>query len=192
MSATPPEANTEYSTSPAPIRPVSRRRGRVREGPARPPVATAPRALRAGVLTGGLTGALLLLVAEFTTLFDVQVATSTTPLRSVSTASHDAYALVPIALLAGFLAYAVWRASSRPAMLALGLLGLIALAIGLLGDLPDAHASGLVLQSSHYVSASSTPGVGFYLETLGAIVLLITCVSGFLMIGAPARLARSS
>jgi hypothetical protein len=41
----------------------------------------------------------LLLVAEFTTLFDVRTAASATVIKSVGTGSHDAYALVPIALL---------------------------------------------------------------------------------------------
>jgi hypothetical protein len=139
------------------------------------------------VLVGALLGALLLLVAEFTTLFSVRAATSSAPVKSVGTGSHHAYALVPIALLTAALAYGVWAAGSRPALLAVGLLGLIALLIALFGDLPDAHASGLIgSTSTHYTTASSSPSAGLYMETLGAVVLIITCVSGFLLIGGPA------
>ena len=70
-------------------------------------------------------------------------------------------------------------------MVAIGALGVLALLIALLGDLPDTNASGLVLSASHYTTATSTPSAGFYMETLGAVVLLITSVSGFLLIGAP-------
>ncbi len=50
------------------------------------------------------------------------------------------------------------------------------LAIALLGDLPDADASGLAGSSAaRFVSASSTPSAGLYLETLGAAAFVITC-----------------
>jgi hypothetical protein len=142
------------------------------------------------ILGGGLLGALLLLVAEFTTLFDISTGAGP-PVKSVGTGSHHAYALVPIALLAALLAYGVWRVGSRPALLAIGLLAVISLLIGLLGDLPDAHASGLLTGAGgHYVTASSTPSAGLYMETLGGVVLLITCVCGFLLLGPPPRPAR--
>jgi hypothetical protein len=138
------------------------------------------------LLAGGLTGALLLLIAEFTTLYTVRVAASPVPIRTVSTGSHHAYGLVPIALLAAFLAVGVWREGSRPALLALGILGVVTLLIALLGDLPDAHATGLIGTSgNHYAVAAARPGIGFYLETLGAVILIITCTSGFILLGAP-------
>jgi hypothetical protein len=149
-------------------------------------------AVARAVLAGGLFGALLLLAAEFTTLFEIRTAASSTAVRSVGTGSHHAFALVPIALLVILLAYAVRSAGSRPALLAIGLMGLIALLIALLGDLPDAHATGLVgSASTHYVAASSTPSAGLYLETLGAVVLLITTACGLLLIG-PLRDARAA
>jgi hypothetical protein len=102
--------------------------------------------------------------------------------------SRPSAALLPIALLVMFLSYAVWRAVSRPALLSLGVLGLIVLLISLLGDLPDAHASGLIGSSvTHFASANSRPSAGFYMETLAAVLLLITCVSGFLLLGAPSQ-----
>jgi uncharacterized membrane protein len=148
--------------------------------------AQVPGSLRAAILAGSLLGALLLLVAEFTTLFSVHVATSSTPIKTVITGSHHSYALIPIALVVALLAIGVWRDGSRPALLAIGLLGIVALLIALLGDLPDANATGLAGSSTtHYVNASSTPSAGLYLETLGAAVLLITCGLGFIALGSP-------
>jgi hypothetical protein len=86
-----------------------------------------------------------------------------------------------IATCAAVLAVAVWRGGSRPALLGIGLLGLVALLIALLGDLPDATASGLLLTSSHYVEAKSTPSAGFFIEIVGALLLLTACVAGFLL-----------
>lgn len=139
-------------------------------------------------MAGGLLGALLLLVAEFTTLFEVSTGGSGPAVKSVGTGSHHAYALVPIALLAAALAYGVCGVGSRPALLSIGVLAIIALLIGLLGDLPDAHSNGLITGAGgRYVSASSNPSAGMYMETLGAVVLLITCVCGFLLLGPPPR-----
>jgi hypothetical protein len=180
MNATPPEAKTQYSRGP------ELPGGGPSPDSARP---TAPGragggAIGAAVLGGGLLGAVLLVVAEFTTLFEVRSAGSSAVVKSVATGSHDTFALVPIALLAAAMAYGVWRSGSRPALLAIGVLGLLALLTALLGDLPDARASGLIgTATTNYVSASSRPSAGLYLETLGAVMLMITCGSGFLMVG---------
>jgi len=197
MNATPPEANSEYSRGPERSEGHSPRQlsflrkagAAFSEGSGAP----AGRRFSHAILAGGLLGALLLLVAEFTPLFEVSTAAASAPVKSVGTGSHHAYALVPIALLAGVLAYGVWRVGSRPALLAIGLLAVIALLIGLLGDLPDAHTSGLITAAGgHYVTASSSPSAGLYLETLGGVVLLITCVCGFLLLGPPSRQARGA
>ncbi len=151
----------------------------------RPPVRPAS-AVAVGALIGGLLGAVLLLVAEFTTLYDVRTSSGGLLVKSVSTGSNHSYAMVPIAVLAALLASVAFRAASRPALLALGVLGVLALLIALVGDLPSAHTSGLVgSPATHFQSASSRPSAGFYMETLGALVLLITCVCGFLMLGGP-------
>jgi hypothetical protein len=148
-------------------------------------------AVTVGILCGGLLGAALLLVAEFTTLYDVRTTSGGFLVKSVSTGSNHSYAMVPIALLAAGMALAAFRAASRPALLAIGVLGALALLISLLGDLPNAHASGLIGSvATRFQSASSRPSTGFYMETLGALVLLITSVCGFLMLGAPVRPSR--
>ncbi len=188
MNATPPEASSEYSRGGSlPDRGI--RRGSHAQAAGR----DSGRSVIAAILAGGLLGAALLLVAEFTPLFHVNAAGHASPVKTVTTGSHQSYALVPIAVLAAALALGVWWEQSRPALLATGLLGVIALLIALLGDLPDAHASGLIGSSlTQFTDASSSPAVGLYLETLGAVVLVITCVSGFILIGPPPKRSRSA
>src|SRR5436305_11486350 len=182
MSATPPEASTEYSRgsgasragrSPSDRRPEDGGMG------VDPGWSTA---LRWAVLGCGLLGAVLLCLAEFTTLYTISSTTSSVALQSVSTGSHDAYALIPIALVAGALAYGASVMGSRPALLALGVLGIATLLIALVGDLPDARATGTIGSSStHFSSAAASPKVGLYLETVGAIALVIASGCGLLL-----------
>jgi hypothetical protein len=181
MNATPPEAKSEYSRAGRGSGPLFRGGGDGVTG--REIAASGP--LRVGLLAGGSLGALLLAVAEFTALFRIHVAASGTHVKSVGTGSHHSYAMLLIAVCAAALAWGIWRVGSRPALLGLGVLGVAALLIALLGDLPDASATGLVMSGGHYVNASSTLSAGFYLETLGAVMLLFTSVWGFLLIGAP-------
>ncbi len=139
------------------------------------------------ILAGTLLAALLLLVAEFTTLYQVHLAGDPSPIKSVTSGSNHSYAMLVIGLGAAALGALTWRSGSRPALLAVGVLGLVALLIAVLGDLPDAHATGLEVTRAHgYETASSTPSAGLYMETLGAILLIATCGLGFLTLGAPA------
>ncbi|MBV9472941.1 MAG: hypothetical protein JO206_08225, partial [Solirubrobacterales bacterium] len=197
VSAPAPPAPTPPAPAPEPSRPEHESAVSVVVGePAPEPVAAPAPAQRPArrkasavplaVLGAGLVGAALLLVAEFTDLFQVRTTTSMVPIDSVRAGAHHSYALIPIAVLAAGMALGVWRAQSRPALLALGLLGLGALLIALLGALPDAYASGLVGSvATHFQSATSRPGTGMYLETLGAIVLIVTCGLGFLTLAPP-------
>lgn len=190
MNDTPPGTKTEYSS---PRRANQASAPGAERASARPPVEPLParpelaRGVRVGVLAGTLLGSVLLIVAEFTTLFEVHLATSVHPIKTVTAGSNHSYALIPIALFAVALAVGVMRDSSRPALFAIGLLGIVALVIALVADLPDANATGLAGSGvNHFVNASSTPGIGMYLETLGAAVLVITCGVGLMAIGAPA------
>ena len=147
---------------------------------------TAPAALPAAILAGALLGALLLIVAEFTTLFTVRDALRA--VRSFSTGSNHSYGLIPIALAAAAMGVAFYTAGSRPALLALGVLGIVALLIGLIGDLPHTHERVLVGSGARgYISATTSASTGMYMETLGAVLLLLTCGLGFLLLGPPAR-----
>lgn len=132
-----------------------------------------------GLLAGA--GAALLLAAEPLRLYAVHVSSRRSAVASALVSSHDSYALVPLALLAAVLAWGVYRRGSRVALAALAALGLAALLIALLGDLPDAHAHGVLRLAGRLELGRATPGLGFYLETLGALVLLASGACGLLL-----------
>lgn len=170
MSGTPPEANNEYSRAPGPSR------GGLRQFRARD--SSLDFVHFAGL--GGLLAALLLIVAEFTTLYAVHVVGKGALVRSVNTGSHHDYALIPIGLLAAGLSLALLRGAGRPALVALVALGLITVVIGLLGDLPDAHKTGLIASGAGFELGTASPSAGFYLETTGAVLLLVAGGVGLL------------
>jgi hypothetical protein len=183
MSASRPEADTEYSRGdPASGDPAGGAGGRF----------SAPgggsRGIGLAVLGGAVLGSLLLLIAEFTPLARIHSSAQGSPVvKTLMTGSHHAYALIPIALLAPALAVSFRQTGRRVALVAIGALGLVVLGIALLGDLPDAQASGLIGHAgAAYVSAAAHPSVGLYLETLGAVVLLLTSAAG-LLLGAGGR-----
>jgi hypothetical protein len=141
------------------------------------------------VSAGGVLGALLLAVAEFTTLFTIHSSARGGALATVSAGSHHSYAMLPIALFALVLTYSTWLTGSRMALLGLGVLGVIALLIALVGDLPDARATGLLRSTggagAGLVTGTTSQAVGFYLETLGSVLLLIAGGLGLLALGPP-------
>jgi len=147
--------------------------------------------VRAGILAGGLLAAVLLLAAQLTTLYTVQLTSSGAAVGSVSTSSHNSYALIPIAIVVAILTLGAGVLGSRLSLLAVGALGLVTLLIALVGDLPDAQASGAVNVGGHFQSATASPSTGLYLETLGAVLLIIVSGSGLLLAGpAPTRSPR--
>ncbi len=175
MNSTPPEANNEYSRAPRASR-ADLPRARARD----------PRAqevhgdrLASVIAVGALLAAAVLIAAEFTTLLTVSVVGQAAPAKSVLTGSHHGYALIPIGLLVAALGVAFRRGAGRPALVALGALAVIVLVIALLRDLPDAHRSSLLAPAGRQLGHAS-PSTGFYLETLGAMMLLITAGMGML------------
>ena len=173
MNASRPEAKIEDSTSV---------RGR-----------TVPAGLPTPVLSLAFAGALTLLVAQFTPLLRiVTVARHPVLVRSVQTGPHHDWALVPIAVLAIVIAALGRRLGARAVPVALGLLGLAALAVALLVDLRGVHATGIVgSPAGGLKTAQAHAGVGLYLETLGAALLLLAAaVAGALSPRARAPSAR--
>jgi hypothetical protein len=172
MSVSRPEAETEYSRGPR----ASRARPRAAEGGE----TGAPRALIGAVVAG----AALLVAAEFAPLLKVHSgAYHAGVVQTIGAGSHHSYALLPVAVLALAMAAVARATGNRLALASIGVLGLVALGIALLGDLPDAHATGLIHQGGTYVPASSSVAVGFYLETLGAVVLVVSAGVGLLLSG---------
>ena len=179
MTATPPEAKLEYSRAPGGSKRASR------------PAAPASPAGSLAVLGAGLIGAVALVVAELTTLYEVHSGARQAVVKTIGTGSNHGYAMALIGVCAAALAIGAARTGSRPALLGLVVLGLVALLIALLGDLPDAQSNGLLPVGGGYATANSTASTGLYLETLGAILLLIAGGLGFFLFGPAPRARRS-
>jgi hypothetical protein len=186
MNATRPEADTEYSRAHRGSEADSRV---VRGRSSGRPRASSP--VLWLIFVGGLAGAALLVVAEFTTLFTIHSSAYGAPVRTEGTGAHHSYALIPVAVLAATLTIVAVRSRSRAALVGVGILGLVTLGIALLGDLPDARAAGFVGHPQAMTPAKSTPSIGLYLETLGGIILLITAGAALLLPDSSSRDAIS-
>jgi hypothetical protein len=163
-----------------PVREDSRGR-RVSSGPSGPRMNTSF-VLGMALAGAAFVGAILLIVADLSTLIAVKTVTVT--IKNISGGSHHSYALLILGLFALPMAYGATRRGSRPAMAALIAIGLVALAIMLVVDLPDIHKTGEIGQL--YKPASASQSSGLYLETLGAFLLLIAGSAG-LFLSSPGR-----
>jgi hypothetical protein len=139
---------------------------------ARPRLA-GPRAL---LLLSALSAGGLLIAADLSPLYEVDVLTVTK--ATIAGHAQHSYALLLVGL--GVLPLALAAPRSRPARVALAVLGLLVLAIAAIaGDFHDVHSTGAIGQL--YESATAKPRAGFYLETLGAVLLLAGGLGGLLL-----------
>jgi hypothetical protein len=131
-----------------------------------------------GLLALAAIGALLLIVSEFQTLYQVKVLT----VVEKTVVGHDQHSfavlLVGLAALAMGLGVA-FAGRARPAMAAIALLGIVALLIALIGDLPDVNSTGVIGQN--YSNASVSARIGFWMEAVGAVALIFSGVSMLLL-----------
>ena len=137
----------------------------------------------------GLVGAVLVILAEFSTIVRVDVLTTGTCEEIADTKLRDAcdsggfeqhggaFILLGVAALA--MTWGAARGASRPAALALVAIGVVVLAFSLIRDVPKADDAGLV--GLQYEEAEAKPGRGLYMEIVGA---------GLLMLGGLVRLRR--
>lgn len=125
-------------------------------------------------------GAVLLALAEFSTLYDIRVAGELPDGGSQTSGAHHGYALLVVAVAVVPMALGAGRRGSRPAALALLALGAIALFIALAVDLPVVRDEGLIGET--YDAAVARPRAGYYLESLGAVILLVAGM-GLLLFG---------
>jgi hypothetical protein len=177
----PPEANSEYSRGSGAFGRLLLPRWQPSSTPASPGSEAAGSA-RLALALGALLGALLVIVAQFTALYHLHSATSSAAIKTIGTGANHAWAPIPLALVALALAFAVGRDGNRMALAGLLVLGVATLLLALIGDLPDARSSGLIGSSAGgYVQASASPSAGLYMETLGAVLLLIAGGLGLLM-----------
>ena len=145
-------------------------KGFVPDSSRRPTVLT----LRLVLAVCGLAGALLLVVASFTSVIEITVETTTRGVDfDAAQSGWDRHgpALILLALLAVFLLLSSLR-GSRVAMAGLLVCGVVALAIPTIWDRPHIHDSGSV--GDVYAQATADPGTGYYLETLGGALLLLS------------------
>lgn len=129
----------------------------------------------------GAIGAVLVFVAEFTTIFAVDVLTSGTCEEIADPAARDAChtsgfeqhggAFLLLGALALVMALGTGRGRSRPAAIALVVTGAIVLGFAFVRDLPKTSDTGLI--GIQYEEAKAGPRSGFYLEIIGGVVCVV-------------------
>ena len=141
------------------------------------------------VLALGVIGAVLIIVAELSSIVRVDVLTTGTCEEIADPKVRDAcdsngfeqhggaFILLGVAALA--MAWGAGRGGSRPAAVALLATGIVVLVFALVRDVPDVNETGLV--GLQYEEAEAKAGPGLYLEIVGA---------GFLMLAGLARMKR--
>jgi hypothetical protein len=119
-------------------------------------------------------GAALLAAAEFVDLYHVVGASGELVAGAKATQTggeHHHYALLVIAVAVVFATlFARWTEQPLPAM-GVAALGLITLAVVLIGDLPDVTSSGITKTPE---IGDAQPAAGFWLELAGALVTLLS------------------
>ena len=138
--------------------------------------------LRIALLVAALAGGVCLIIATFSTIIEITVGTTSKIAdRDTELSGWDrhSFALLLIAAFALVMTVGAWR-GARPAMAALAVAGIAALLIALIGDLPDVHKTGVI--GELYDNAHANPKTGYYLETLGGVLLLLAG-GGLLLLG---------
>ncbi len=138
--------------------------------------------LRPALLVLPLVGAALLAAGEFSTLYDVRVVTTVPDGASYSTGGHHGYAQLVIAVAVVVMATGAALGGSRPAALAVLVLGAVALVV----DLPVTDDTGLFGQT--YDEAQAEARAGITLEILGGCCVLLG--GALLLVVRPARRGR--
>ena len=141
------------------------------------------------VLALAVAAGLAMISAELLLVFSVDVgATSCEATASPDVSDFCAttggerhsYALVVLGLFTLAMAWGATAGRSRPAGVALVLVGVVVLAITLLGDLPDASAEGVI--GMRYEAASASPALGLWMELAGGVLAV---AAGALRLGRP-------
>jgi hypothetical protein len=129
----------------------------------------------------GLAGAILVIVAELSTIVRVDVLTTGTCEEIADARVRDAcdsggfeqhggaFILLGVAALA--MTWGAARGASRPAALSLVAIGVVVLVFSLVRDVPKADDTGLV--GLQYEEADAKWGTGLYLELAGAGLLIL-------------------
>jgi len=124
-----------------------------------------------------LVAALVLFASELMTMFEF-TPPGGEPLDNQSSGERHGNALFVIAVFAiGALALAVFT-GSKPAAIAVGAMGAIALLFFLLGDLPDAGQVGTLDDSrGSFFDAEAVPQEGFWLLMISSLALAVSGIA---------------
>lgn len=143
----------------------------------------------------GAIGAVLVFVAEFTTIFAVDVLTSGTCEEIADPASRDAChssgfeqhggAFILLGLLALVMALGAGRGRSRPAAVALLAVGAVVLGFAFIRDLPKTNDTGII--GIQYEEAKAAPRSGFAIEIAGGVLCVVAGGMGLAAAGRGAR-----
>jgi hypothetical protein len=150
----------------------------------------------AAVLVLGLAGGVAMVIAEFLPVWSVDVVTAScedladpdladTCVRSGY--EEHAFALLVIGAFTLVMAWGAGIGGSRPAGIALAVLGGVVLAIALIGDAPDVDRTGSI--GLRFDQATASAGAGFYLEIVGGALAL---AAGLLRVARPEAEAPAS
>ena len=121
-----------------------------------------------------IASACVLFAAELMTLFEL-TPPGAEPLEEVLARDQHGNAMFVVAGFAILLTIAAVWAGSRPAALGVAVMGVIALLIFLVVDLPDAGQVGTLDDARQsFIDAEAVPQGGFWLEMLGALGLAIS------------------
>ena len=136
-------------------------------------VTVSSRGVRAALTGVALVAALLLAVSEFLPLFEVVVGRAEEVRRSVRGYASHAFAMLLLAAAAVPMALGA-RRGAAPAMAAVAAIGVVVLVIALTVDLPAVRQEGALREASVYEDARARAGLGFFAETLGGVLLLVS------------------
>jgi hypothetical protein len=115
-----------------------------------------------------LAGAFLTAISSFLDI--LEVTTGQTTLDTQSGFEKHSVAMLLLGAAAVPMALGVLR-GARPAMVALAVIGAIVVLVAFTVDLPDALDEGLF--GERYESAEAKPAAGFYVETVGGMLLVL-------------------
>ena len=105
-----------------------------------------------------VVAAVLLVAAEFTTVFEVTVGSLEVVQRSATGGENHGYALLVVAVFAIALTLVGLRGAGPAPGLALVALGVVVLVVALAVDLPDTRGSGRLAESLAYEDARARAG----------------------------------
>lgn len=136
----------------------------------------------------GLAGAVLVALSSFASIVEIDVLTTNELATDLDTRltglDRHGPALLVIAAFAVLMLFGAVGRGARPAMLAVAVAGAVTLGIAGFSDGPSLDDTGQVGQL--YEDASAKAGTGFYFETLGGVLLLLSG-GGMLLAGTGSR-----